>query len=68
MSSGLIPVPSTLERGGDFSDLATTGYGAFTGSVRGGNSPTNFPAVLSQRLAIHRYVQESILDSPVALH
>lgn len=50
VSSGLIPVPSTLERGGDFSDLATTGYGAFTGSVRGGNSPTNFPAVLSQRL------------------
>lgn len=50
VSSGIIPVPSALERGGDFSDLDTTGFGAFTGSVRGGNSPTNFPAVLTQRL------------------
>jgi hypothetical protein len=50
VSSGIIAVPSTLERGGDFSDLATTGYGAFTGSVRGGTSSTNFPAVLSERL------------------
>jgi hypothetical protein len=50
VSSGLVPVPSTLERGGDFSDLGTTGYGPFTGSVRGGTGATNFPAVLSQRL------------------
>lgn len=56
VSSGIVPVPSNLERGGDFSDLATTGFGAFTDSngnpttVRGGTSPTNFPAVLSQRL------------------
>jgi len=49
-SSGIIPVPSTIERGGDFSDLGSTGFSAFTGSVRGGSSPTNFPAVLSQRL------------------
>jgi Carboxypeptidase regulatory-like domain/TonB dependent receptor len=56
VSSGLIPVPSQLERGGDFSDLATTGFGTFTDSngnpttVRGGTGPTQFPAVLSQRL------------------
>src|SRR5207247_9983900 len=31
-------------------DLATTGFSDFTGSVRGDSSPTNFPAVLSQRL------------------
>ena len=56
VSSGIVPVPSNLERGGDFSDLATTGFGSFTDSngnptiVRGGTSATNFPAVLSQRL------------------
>jgi hypothetical protein len=56
VSSGLIPVPSELERGGDFSDLATTMFGTFTDSngnpttVRGGSGPTLFPAVLSQRL------------------
>ena len=50
VSSGIVSVPSTLERGGDFSDLSTTGFGAINGAVRGGNSPTNFPAVLTQRL------------------
>ena len=51
VSSGLINVPSLLERSGDFSDLGTTGYQPFTGTVRGDDSdPNNFPAVLSQRL------------------
>src|SRR5215471_2402736 len=50
VSSGLIPVPSTAERGGDFSDLGATGFGALSGSVRSGASPTNFAAVLSNRL------------------
>jgi hypothetical protein len=50
VSSGLILVPSATERTGNFSDLATTGYEALTGVVRGGTSPSNFPAVLSQRL------------------
>ena len=56
VSSGLINVPSVLERGGDFSDLATTGFATFTDSdgnptvVRGDASPTNFAATLSQRL------------------
>lgn len=56
VSTGIIPVPSPLERGGDFSDLATTGFGMFIDpdgnptTVRGGASPTNFPSVLSQRL------------------
>src|ERR1035437_3780305 len=50
VSSGVIHVPSTLERGGDFSDLGTTGFGAINGSVRSGASPTNFAAVLSDRL------------------
>ena len=50
VSSGLIPVPSNLERGGDFSDLGTTGFGAFTGSVRSGGDPTNFAQVLTNRL------------------
>jgi hypothetical protein len=56
VSSGLIPVPSTIERGGDFSDLGTTGFSPFVDSngnpttVRGTNSATNFPAVLTQRL------------------
>jgi hypothetical protein len=53
VSSGLINVPSLLERTGDFSDLATTGFKPITGTVRGGDPilfPDNFPAVLSQRL------------------
>jgi Carboxypeptidase regulatory-like domain len=50
VSSGIVPVPSDLERTGDFSDLGSTGFGAITGTVRGGTGPTQFPAVLSQRL------------------
>jgi Carboxypeptidase regulatory-like domain len=56
VSSGLINVPSLLERGGDFSDLATTHFQTFTDSdgnptvVRGDDSPTNFAATLTQRL------------------
>jgi Carboxypeptidase regulatory-like domain/TonB dependent receptor len=50
ISSGIINVPSNLERTGDFSDLATTQFSPFTGSVRGDNSPTNFAATLTQRL------------------
>jgi Carboxypeptidase regulatory-like domain len=50
LSSGLISVPSLLERTGDFSDLATTQYADFTGTVRGDNSPTNFAATLTNRL------------------
>src|SRR5262249_46928468 len=51
VSSGLITVPSLLERTGDFSDLATTEFSDLSGSVGGNNGdPNNFPAVLSQRL------------------
>jgi hypothetical protein len=66
VSTGIIPVPSALERGGDFSDLATTGFGAFDtqipdpnnpgntifvpNTVRSGGSATNMAAVLTQRL------------------
>ena len=51
VSSGLINVPSLLERTGDFSDLGSTGYEPISGTVRGDPAdPNNFPAVLSQRL------------------
>ncbi|MGA2858929.1 MAG: carboxypeptidase regulatory-like domain-containing protein [Candidatus Sulfotelmatobacter sp.] len=66
VSSGIIPVPSNLERGGDFSDLATTGFGTFNTqitdpndpnntiyvpkTVRSGSTATNMAAVLTQRL------------------
>jgi hypothetical protein len=50
VSSQLINVPSLLERGGDFSDLGTTGFSPFTKGVRGDSSPTNFAATLTQRL------------------
>jgi hypothetical protein len=65
-SSGIVPVPSGLERTGDFSDLGTTGFGAFDTqitdpnnpdntifvptTVRSGSTPTNMAAVLTQRL------------------
>jgi hypothetical protein len=49
-STGIIPVPSNLERNGNFTDIGTTGFGAFTGMVRSGTSATNFASVLSQRL------------------
>jgi hypothetical protein len=56
VSTGLINVPSVLERGGDFSDLATTNFQQFVDSdgnptvVRGDASPTNMAATLTQRL------------------
>ena len=66
LSSGLISVPSLLERTGDFSDLSTTQYADFSqtiddpnnpgtnitipNTVRGDNSPTNFAATLTNRL------------------
>jgi len=59
VSSGLVNVPSVLERGGDFSDLATTGFQLFTDTgdlsgnptvVRGDASPSNMAATLTQRL------------------
>jgi hypothetical protein len=40
VSSGIIPVPSASERGGDFSDLATTGFGAFDKEITDPNDPT----------------------------
>src|SRR5579863_5128286 len=40
-STGNILVPSLQERGGDFSDVATTGYKALTGIVRGNNNPAD---------------------------
>src|SRR5271157_5575932 len=48
--SQLTTVPSNLERSGDFSDVGTTGFAPLTGSVRSGNSATNFAQVLSNRL------------------
>jgi hypothetical protein len=50
VSSGLINVPSVLERGGDFSDLATTQFQPLSGTVRGDASSTNFASTLTQRL------------------
>ncbi len=44
-------VPSVLEKTGDFSDLGTTQFQSFSGTVRGNDGdPNNFPAVLGQRL------------------
>src|SRR5262249_22439721 len=52
VSSGNILVPSLLNRTGDFSDAATTGFPALTGTVRGDSVPGNdtFDEVLSRRL------------------
>ena len=51
-STGNTLVPSLQERGGDFSDVATTGYNPLTGTVRGDNNPAEgaMPSVLSKRL------------------
>lgn len=51
-SSGNITVPSITERGGDFSDVGTTGYNPLTGVVRGDNvsGDGTMEEVLSQRL------------------
>jgi hypothetical protein len=40
-SSGIIPVPSSSERTGDFSDVATTGFHALSGAVRGDDVPNS---------------------------
>ncbi len=50
LSTGIIPVPSPTERGGDFSDVGTTGFAALTGSVRGDNAPGDFAQTLTSRL------------------
>jgi len=52
VSSGQVNVPSVLERGGDFSDVATINpnYNQFTGSVRSGTSTGEFADVLTKRL------------------
>jgi hypothetical protein len=51
-TSSLTAVPSLGERGGDFSDVATTGFPALTGVVRGDNTPNSgsMNEVLTQRL------------------
>jgi hypothetical protein len=51
-TTGIVSVPSLLERQGDFSDVGTTGYAALTGIVRGSNNPSDgaMPTVLSQAL------------------
>jgi hypothetical protein len=52
LSTGTIFVPSLAERGGDFSDTASTGFSPLTGIVRGDNIPGNhtLDEVLSARL------------------
>jgi hypothetical protein len=56
VSSGLVNVPSLLERGGDFSDLDTTGFQKFLDGdgnptvVRGDSSASNMANTLTQRL------------------
>jgi hypothetical protein len=52
VSSGQVNVPSVLERGGEFSDVATInpGYNQFTGTVRSGTGTGEFAQVLSKRL------------------
>jgi hypothetical protein len=50
LSTGIIPVPSASEREGDFSDVGTTGFAPFSGSVRGDNEPGDFAQTLTSRL------------------
>jgi hypothetical protein len=50
LSTGIIPVPSASERNGDFSDVGTTGFAPFSGSVRGDNEPGDFAQTLTSRL------------------
>jgi hypothetical protein len=52
ISSGNQPVPSVMERAGDFSDVGTTGYAPLTGIVRGSDVPGSgsMNEVLSARL------------------
>jgi hypothetical protein len=49
-STGDIHVPSGLERGGDFSDIGTTGYAGLTGAVQGDDLPGHFAQTLTSRL------------------
>jgi hypothetical protein len=52
VSTGVIDVPSALERTGDFSDVDVTHYASLTNTVRGANAPglNSMPEVLTQRL------------------
>ncbi len=52
VATGVVPVPSLLERQGNFSDVGTTGYASLSGFVRGSNNPSDgaMPTVLSQAL------------------
>jgi len=52
LQTGIVPMPSIAERGGDFSDVGTTGYAPLSGVVRGDNNPADgaMPTVLSKRL------------------
>ena len=52
ISSGNVPVPSVLEKTGNFSDLATTGFTPINGTVSGNNNPADgtIATVLGQRL------------------
>jgi hypothetical protein len=43
-------VPSVLERGGNFSDVGSTGFNPLTGTVRGVSGPSGWAAILTQRL------------------
>ena len=45
-----ITVPSAAERAGNFSDLGTTGFAEFIGSVRGDDLPGHFAQTISSRL------------------
>ncbi len=52
VSSGTLAVPSVLNREGNFTDTATTGFSGLSGIVRGDDIPGNgtFDEALSQRL------------------
>lgn len=52
ITTGIVLVPSTDERNGDFSDTVATGFPAITGTVRGDDIPGDhsFDEVLSARL------------------
>lgn len=50
VDTGIIPVPSATERGGDFSDVGATGFKPLTGMVRGTSGPGDFAAALTSRL------------------
>jgi hypothetical protein len=52
LTTGAVSIPTTPERGGDFSDATAAGFTALTGAVRGDNVAGNhtFDEVLSQRL------------------